>query len=321
MKEGYIALALAAALLLSACKPEPAKFAVAGIKIGDTRASVLSMAPKLACGIGERAGVEECTGDGPSFEGASTAFLKVNLADGKVEYVGAVVDATKTDQTLGAMKMKYGQVGKGETEAHILDPGITEWIQWGDERNEGKQILQIGLPEKEHYVVTLRGPMYMAMHMVMPRLELPAPDIKGVKLGSSAKDVRTKFPSAECSLAGLEMECSDDQVTYGGSQRARVSILLHEDSVRSIAIQGLNPEDYNLLVRAMIGKFGPPDDEQQRKSRAGLDPNDTVWSMPYNQLLIASKVGDGVSPSVSLLDMHYYGVVLQKTTKENVKTL
>jgi len=279
------------------------------------------MAPKLTCGIGERAGVEECKGDGPSFEGASTEFLKVSLDGGKVEYVGAVVDATKTDQILAAMKMKYGQVGKGETEARILDAGITEWTQWDKKGNEGKQILQISLPEKEHYVVTLRGPMYMAMHMVMPRLDLPAPDIKGVKLGDSARDVRSTLPSAKCSVTGPETRCWDAPVTYGGSQLARVFISLQSDAVRSISVDGLRPEGYPLLLRAMTAKFGPPDDEQQRKLRAGLDPNDTVWSMPYNQLLIASKVGDGSGPTVSLLDMHYYGVVLQKATKENVETL
>lgn len=314
----HITLALVAAVFLAACQSQKPEYEVSRIKIGDARASVLSVVPDLICKTGERAGVEECSGHGPAFEAVPTKLVMLNLDGGKVEYVFAAVDASQADKALTAIKEKYGPGDKGESAARLRDLGFIEWSQWG---KDGKQLLRFSLPDKGHSFVSLRGPMYSAMHEVMPRLNLPAPDIKGVKLGDTYDDVRTKLPDAECTAVELETQCREEAVTYGGSRRAYLSLTLRGDSVRAIFVGRLEPEDYVFLMRAMVEKFGPPDDEEQRKSRSGLGPNDTAWSMPYNQVIIASNPGDGTAPMVSLLDMDFYDALLRKSAKKNVETL
>lgn len=310
--KGHITLALVGALLLSACQPEPEQFSVVGIKIGDTRASVLSIAPNLACGVGESAGIEKCVGNGPSFEGGTTAYLSINLDEGKVEYVGLVVDAANADKALAAMKLKYGQVGKGKTDARFTDKGLTEWTRWGEGDSKGKQILQIDQPTGNFYTVILRGPMYMVMHELMPRLDLPTPDIKGLKLGDTFEDVKGRFPDAECVKREDGERCLVAPTTFGGSRKALLSIDLHDASVKKIVVQDLDPDDFLYLKKALVEKFGPADDDEQRKARPDLTSADIVWSMPYNNLIMARNPGGGVAPVVMLADMQYYDNLTRK---------
>lgn len=317
MKE-HITLALVAAVLLAACQSQKPEYEVSRIKIGDTRASVLAVVPDLACKTGERAGVERCTGHGPAFEAIPTKMIILNLDRGKVEYVAAAVDASHADNALAAIKEKYGPEDKGEGAASFRDPGLIEWSQWA---RDGKQLLRFYLPDSGSFFVSLRSPMYSAMHEVMPRLNLPAPDIKGVKLGDPYDDVRAMLPDAECTVVEAETQCRAEAVTYGGSRRAHLFLRLRGDSVRGIFVGKLEPEDYASLMKAMVEKFGPPDDEEQRKSRSGLGPNDTAWSMPYNRVIIASNPGDGTAPTVSLLDMDFYGALLRESAKKNVEAL
>lgn len=313
MKE-RILLALVAAVCLTACQANKPEFEVSRIKIGDTRASVLAVVPDLECTIGERAGVEECVGHGPAYEGIATKLVMLNLDEGKVEFVWTAVDPSKAGKALAATREKHGAEDKG-----LREDGAIEWTQWSD---GGKQVLSLLMPhDGGHAFVRLKGPMYMTMHQVMPRLDLPAPDIKGVKLGDTSENVRALVPDVECMTDGAELRCLAEPVTYGGSRRARVFFKLRDNSVKQISVSHLEPADYPSLISAMVEKFGPADDEDQRKNRPHMDPDDTVWSMPYNRVILASKTGDGTAPTVSLADMGYVNAVLRETTKRTVEAL
>ena len=322
--KGHVALSLIAMTLLSACTPEPTQFDVAGIEIGDTRASVFAKAPNLTCGVGERGGVEECIGSGPSFNGAPTAFFRVDFDGGKVEFLMLTAEATGFDKAVSALRTKYGPVGKGEHEASVTPSGMTTWTRWGKEGARGRQVLMLGKPENGRYLIALKGPMFMAMHEVMPRLNLPTPDLKGVRLGDSVTTVKARFPDVHCNELKTIDLCTAPSVQFGGTQNASIFMLLVDDSVKQISVTGLDADNFPYLQSALINKFGPSDDADQRKWHPNIPSTHILWSMPYNHLISLippTSKDDGRSPGVYFEDENYFAEVARRQVTESEKHL
>ncbi|MGY3040291.1 hypothetical protein ACVWWQ_001914 [Rhodanobacter sp. TND4EL1] len=84
-----------------------------------------------------------------------------------------------------------------------------------------------------------------------------APDIRGLKLGMTQKDVTAIFPHAKCSPAG----CIVRPVSFGGTPNAALAAYLANGKTVRIDAILLSPETFDQLITLVEARLGPSTDD------------------------------------------------------------
>ena len=144
----------------------------------------------------------------------------------------------------------------------------------------------------------------------------PVPDIKDLRLGDSESLLKLKFPKAVCkpsSDGDITSTCQIDDASYGGDS----AVIFGEfttDRLEMIHVYGLEPENFDPIIRAMVTKFGIPDDSQHRPAIAGA--RDVTWSGEH-WLLVTPPSGSHTAVGVTLIDTDFF-IKIDKEKNKNI---
>jgi len=91
-------------------------------------------------------------------------------------------------------------------------------------------------------------------------------DVNGVALGAAEKDVRAKFPSANCKplewrSRAADRRCDDSRITIGGVA-ARVTFYLRQDKVEAFDVR-FDAQEVEKVIGHLKGRYGKPEAEQR----------------------------------------------------------
>lgn len=125
-----------------------------------------------------------------------------------------------------------------------------------------------------------------------------APDIKGLKLGMTQKDVTAIFPHAKCSPAG----CIVRPVSFGGTPNAALAAYLANGKTVRIDAILLSPETFDQLTTLVDARLGPSTDDP----RLPADDEHKTW-LGDHWFLDAKRFDDEMFSSMSLVDPAHVG--------------
>ena len=146
-----------------------------------------------------------------------------------------------------------------------------------------------------------------------------SPDIRGLKLGDSQAQVLAKFPGAQCNAKGAQVLCHVDGLGYGGSELGILQIVPEGDHAVLIGANALEGDKFNLIVSAMVTKFGSPDDAAHRPAMAA--GTDVTWTGDH-WWLVATPHDEGTSfAGVTLIDAGWADARLKATLSSAAKNL
>ncbi|KZC39882.1 hypothetical protein RHOFW510R12_01155 [Rhodanobacter sp. FW510-R12] len=145
------------------------------------------------------------------------------------------------------------------------------------------------------------------------------PDIRGLKLGDSQAQVSARFPTAACEAKGGQVLCQVNGTGYGGSESGILQIILESDHAVAIGAKALEGDKFNLIVSAMITKFGSPDDAAHRPAMASSA--DVTWTGDHWWLVAAPHDEGSSFAGVTLINSDWVDARLKSKLSGAAKNL
>ena len=129
------------------------------------------------------------------------------------------------------------------------------------------------------------------MKAVLPRLLFAASahayDVNGVSLGASEKEIRQKFPYANCRALewpsrAADRRCDDSRIIFGGID-ASVTFYLRQGTVEGFDVR-FEHSDVAGIVKFLTPRYGPP-------ALEGPGPVRAQWKNKTDRATITSEKG------------------------------